>query len=170
MGHGFQPRGDSGGRAPRPAWPGHSGHGLGCSRIPCRQPETVAARKISPVSELRGTDAPRDLGHSCHGRHANRLQGSVRGSIGDRPARDRCLHDTRNVQPEPHPEIRLVFAGSLYAKAEWNCFVKALSSAGWMFGGRKVVVCFMGRFPLKGADRPKEAADHPGRGGLFMRR
>lgn len=49
--------------------------------------------------------------------------------------------------------VRVIFAGSLYSKQEWNSFIEALESAGWTVGGRSVEVHFMGRFPATGANR-----------------
>lgn len=51
--------------------------------------------------------------------------------------------------------VRIIFAGSLYSKEEWNSLVDALESAGWRAGGRDVELHFMGRFPLSGARRPE---------------
>jgi hypothetical protein len=53
-------------------------------------------------------------------------------------------------------DLRIVFAGSLYSKAEWNALVIALSSARWQLGGRRVRLYFMGAFPIAGAVRPAE--------------
>lgn len=46
--------------------------------------------------------------------------------------------------------LRLVFAGSLYAKTEWNALVKALSTRQWCIGDQRVVIYFLGAFPLRG--------------------
>lgn len=50
--------------------------------------------------------------------------------------------------------IRIVFAGSLYAKQEWNAFVSALELADWKLAERDVRLIFIGNFPLTGATRP----------------
>ena len=50
-----------------------------------------------------------------------------------------------------HKSLRLVFAGSLYAKGEWNSLVLALDKAGWQINYRPVYIYFLGRFPLRGA-------------------
>lgn len=55
-----------------------------------------------------------------------------------------------------HEEVRIVFAGSLYSKLEWNGFVEALSAAGWEVNGKKVVVYHIGPFPAQGAIRHSE--------------
>jgi hypothetical protein len=47
--------------------------------------------------------------------------------------------------------LRLLFAGSLYAKAEWNSLVAALEARSWRVSGRRVVIYFLGAFPLRGA-------------------
>lgn len=52
--------------------------------------------------------------------------------------------------------LRIVFAGSLYSKEEWNSFTDALAATGWTVGGRRVLLHFMGRFPLSGARKPDE--------------
>lgn len=51
-------------------------------------------------------------------------------------------------------DINVVFAGNLYSKSEWNAFVEAMSSVGWVVGGRNIKLYFIGRFPLGGASRP----------------
>ena len=52
--------------------------------------------------------------------------------------------------------LRIVFAGSLYSKEEWNSFTDALIAADWTVGGRRVLLYFIGRFPLSGARKPAE--------------
>jgi hypothetical protein len=47
--------------------------------------------------------------------------------------------------------LRLVFAGSLYAKEEWNALLRALDSMQWRIDERPIVVYFLGTFPLRGA-------------------
>jgi hypothetical protein len=47
--------------------------------------------------------------------------------------------------------LRLFFAGSLYAKAEWNALLDALEARNWRVSGRRVVIYFLGAFPLRGA-------------------
>jgi hypothetical protein len=62
----------------------------------------------------------------------------------------------QNRQRGPHDPLRIVFAGSLYSKQEWNSFVEALESSSWTVGGRPISLHFIGRFPLSGARK----ADH----------
>ena len=57
--------------------------------------------------------------------------------------------------------LRIVFAGSLYSKDEWNAFVDALEVADWHIAGRDVELVFIGHFPIKGAKRPKHMIHHP---------
>lgn len=52
--------------------------------------------------------------------------------------------------------VRIVFAGSLYSKEEWNSFARALEMADWQIAGRPVLLHFMGRFPLSDARKPKQ--------------
>ncbi len=47
--------------------------------------------------------------------------------------------------------LRIVFAGSLYAKVEWNALLKSLAAQQWRIADRKVVVYYLGAFPLRGA-------------------
>lgn len=47
--------------------------------------------------------------------------------------------------------IRIIFAGSLYAKEEWNALIHALDSIDWKLLDRPILLHFMGRFPLSGA-------------------
>lgn len=47
--------------------------------------------------------------------------------------------------------FRLAFAGSLYAKQEWNSLIRALDQSGWSVNGKRVVVYFVGAFPKFGA-------------------
>lgn len=49
--------------------------------------------------------------------------------------------------------IRIGFAGSLYAKKEWNSLLKMLESFDGHIAGRDVRVSFIGRFPRTGASR-----------------
>lgn len=49
---------------------------------------------------------------------------------------------------------RMIFAGSLYSKEEWNALVSALDGVNCNVGGRRVELNFIGRFPLTGALRP----------------
>ena len=60
------------------------------------------------------------------------------------------------LAPRPDTTLRIVFAGSLYSKQEWNSFVEALDSAGWQINGRPVSLSFIGRFPLSGARKPRQ--------------
>jgi len=48
-------------------------------------------------------------------------------------------------------KLRIVFAGSLYAKNEWNALLKSLIAQNWCIANRKVVIYFVGAFPLYGA-------------------
>ena len=48
-------------------------------------------------------------------------------------------------------EIKVVFAGSLYAKNEWNKFIAAMDSINWVIDGKRISVFFLGRFPQMGA-------------------
>ena len=57
--------------------------------------------------------------------------------------------------------IKIVFAGSLYSKNEWNAFVKALDLAEWRLCNRTVRLVFIGNFPLAGASRPKQMEIYP---------
>lgn len=57
--------------------------------------------------------------------------------------------------------IRIVFAGSLYSKVEWNAFVAALESVDWKLANRYIELTFIGRFPLAGAVRPDRVNYHP---------
>ncbi|SCW94903.1 hypothetical protein [Ancylobacter rudongensis] len=50
-------------------------------------------------------------------------------------------------------EINIVFAGSLYSKMEWNCFISALESVGFKLDNIKIKVSFIGDFPVTGARR-----------------
>lgn len=55
-------------------------------------------------------------------------------------------------QPARHRKIfRLVFAGSLYAKKEWNALLKALVMMNWSIADRYIVIYYLGAFPLRGA-------------------
>lgn len=51
--------------------------------------------------------------------------------------------------------IKVVFAGSLYSKDEWNSFVDALDNSNWICGGRPIELTFIGAFPLIGAKKPQ---------------
>lgn len=57
---------------------------------------------------------------------------------------------TLPVHPKTHT-FRLAFAGSLYAKQEWNSLIQALDQCGWVVKGKRVVVYFVGAFPKFGA-------------------
>lgn len=50
-------------------------------------------------------------------------------------------------------DIKIVFAGSLYAKTEWNAFIAALDASEWRIAGRSVQLFFLGAFPAAGASR-----------------
>lgn len=58
-------------------------------------------------------------------------------------------------KPQTEGPVRIVFAGSLYSKEEWNSFTTALETGGWHVAGRPVLLHFMGRFPLSGARKPE---------------
>jgi glycosyltransferase involved in cell wall biosynthesis len=55
----------------------------------------------------------------------------------------------RTTLTEPG-KLTLGFAGSLYAKREWNALIKALSANQGMIAGRRVVIRFVGRKPRLG--------------------
>jgi hypothetical protein len=57
--------------------------------------------------------------------------------------------------------VRIVFAGSLYSKQEWNAFVTALEAVNWQIAGRDIQLEFVGTFPLKDAVRPPALVVHP---------
>jgi glycosyltransferase involved in cell wall biosynthesis len=57
----------------------------------------------------------------------------------------------RNKTPRKRRTLRLVFAGSLYAKVEWNALLKSLKALQWRIANRRVVIYFLGAFPLRGA-------------------
>lgn len=57
--------------------------------------------------------------------------------------------------------IRIIFAGSLYSKVEWNAFVAALESVDWKLENRYVELTFIGKFPVGGAVRPDRVTYHP---------
>ena len=59
-------------------------------------------------------------------------------------------------KPNSKGPVRVIFAGSLYSKKEWNSFVEALEAANWQVAGRPVVLHFMGRFPLSDARKPAQ--------------
>lgn len=65
--------------------------------------------------------------------------------------------DPKNIGPRPpaprNDLFRLIFAGSLYSKKEWNALVSALERVNFNVGGRRVELNFMGRFPVTGARR-----------------
>jgi len=103
-------------------------------------------------SMLRQARAVSVIGHAMHKDYRERygvVSEIIRHGIeiGPRPAVRK--HGERK-------DIRIVFAGSLYSKEEWNSFVAALEEAGWRVGDRPVSLHFMGRFPLSAARKPKE--------------
>lgn len=57
--------------------------------------------------------------------------------------------------PSADGPVRIIFAGSLYSKGEWNAFVAALEGGGWQVAGRPVLLYFIGRFPLTGVQKPE---------------
>lgn len=54
----------------------------------------------------------------------------------------------------PNLPVRIVYAGSLYSKKEWNALVETLEMSGGRIAGRPVELYFVGRFPRWGAVRP----------------
>lgn len=67
----------------------------------------------------------------------------------------------RHASRSTKDAVRIVFAGSLYSKVEWNAFVTALESVNWRVAGRDIQLEFVGVFPLKGALRPKALVLYP---------
>ena len=63
---------------------------------------------------------------------------------------ERDWHE-RNPDPPPQDRLTIGFAGSLYAKAEWNSLVTAVSRSDWTIAGREVDIRFVGRFPRMNA-------------------
>lgn len=55
--------------------------------------------------------------------------------------------------------IRIVFAGSIYCKNEWNSFVNSIEKLNWEINGRNISLFFIGTFPLTGAVRPSKMVD-----------
>jgi hypothetical protein len=53
-------------------------------------------------------------------------------------------------------KIRIVFAGSLYSKTEWNNFIDALNAVKWIINKKPVFLYFIGRFPLTGVKSTKK--------------
>jgi hypothetical protein len=49
--------------------------------------------------------------------------------------------------------VRVVFAGSLYSKKEWNAFLRAIEYYNSENNGKKISVTFIGRFPRTGANK-----------------
>ena len=47
--------------------------------------------------------------------------------------------------------IRIIFAGSLYSKNEWNALIHALDAMRWKLGDLKILLFFAGNFPMFGA-------------------
>lgn len=60
----------------------------------------------------------------------------------------------RKIQRRSARSIRIAFAGSLYAKSEWNAFVRALELCEWRVDGADVELSFIGRVPLRGVKCP----------------
>lgn len=56
--------------------------------------------------------------------------------------------------------IRIAFAGSLYARREWNCLMRALAQAGGGVAGRDAVVDFIGHRPRRGVRWVPQAVCH----------
>jgi hypothetical protein len=52
---------------------------------------------------------------------------------------------------ESEGTIKIAFAGSLYAKREWNALISALEAYKWNIAGKTVELFFIGRFPRLGA-------------------
>jgi hypothetical protein len=61
----------------------------------------------------------------------------------------------RKTQPVSREIIKIVFAGSLYCKREWNAFIAALDFGKWRIAGRVVGLVYIGRFPVTDVIRPK---------------
>ncbi|MDJ0976113.1 MAG: glycosyltransferase [Planctomycetota bacterium] len=73
--------------------------------------------------------------------------------------------------PNAGEPLRIGFAGSLYAKAEWMALLRALEEVDWRLAGRDVSICHVGKPPTlptfaephvetKGWCTPDEATDH----------
>lgn len=61
-----------------------------------------------------------------------------------------------NLARSDSGEFIIGFAGSLYAKKEWNAFTSAIEDSGGIVGGREVSIKFIGRFPRFGARLTKQ--------------
>lgn len=70
------------------------------------------------------------------------------------------LNTPKKFQESKKP-IRIVFAGSLYSKNEWNSFVTALEELNWNVKNREIQLEFIGLFPLKGVRKPVNLKIHP---------
>lgn len=67
------------------------------------------------------------------------------------------VNESRGLKPQVNRTVlRLVYAGSLYAKEEWNSLISALESVKWIVQGRPVVLYFVGNFPRSGAARSRK--------------
>lgn len=62
----------------------------------------------------------------------------------------------RNKKETIKDKVRIVFAGSLYAKEEWNNFVSALDFIEWNLSGKCIDLYYIGDFPLTGANKPDQ--------------
>ena len=57
-------------------------------------------------------------------------------------------------------ECRLAFAGSLYARREWNALAQALHQTGYVLDGHRIALHHIGTFPRLGARRPPTLVTH----------
>jgi hypothetical protein len=64
---------------------------------------------------------------------------------------DRRHWRQRPASPAAEDRLVIAFAGSLYAKQEWNALVGAIEGSGGTIAGRRVSIRFVGRFPRLGA-------------------
>lgn len=64
---------------------------------------------------------------------------------------DDLFHSWRS--PRTDEIVRIVFAGSLYAKHEWNAMVDALEAVDWRIDGRHISLSFIGTPPKRGIRR-----------------
>lgn len=61
---------------------------------------------------------------------------------------------------EGREEFVVAFAGSLYSKHEWNALLRAIEMMGARMNEKRIVVKFIGRFPLLGARRASFVQEH----------
>lgn len=60
-----------------------------------------------------------------------------------------------NEDKKNYKKIRIVFAGSLYSKNEWNSFITALEGVNWKINQKPVYLYFIGSFPRTGVKKSK---------------